>query len=67
MLMGVAAGGDQWKVEPIGEPKTDLPVNVDEMQFVSLATEHRLDLKAAEWEVQSGGPRHRTHARRGIP
>ena len=53
MLMGEAAATDQWKVRPIAESKTDVSEPAAESSLVTVAIEQRLDLKAAEWRVQS--------------
>ena len=53
MLMGLAAAGDAWKVEPVSETKDPLEPPEDESQLLVVAAEQRLDLKAAEWQAES--------------
>jgi cobalt-zinc-cadmium efflux system outer membrane protein len=52
MVMGLAGASDGWRVEPIDE-RLGAPAELDEAQLLAAAAEHRLDLKAAEWEVRA--------------
>jgi outer membrane protein TolC len=53
MLMGLAGATDAWRVEAVSEIKDPLEPPAEEDRLVAVATEQRLDLKAAEWQAQS--------------
>ncbi len=52
-LMGFAAASDGWQVEPIHETRTPIDSPGSEEELVKLAAVQRLDLQAAQWQVQA--------------
>ncbi|HSW45825.1 MAG TPA: TolC family protein [Phycisphaerae bacterium] len=67
MLMGVAGATDQWVVQPLRELKDSLSPPADEAALLAMATEQRLDLKAAEWDTAAAERRIALAAREGWP
>ncbi|MFH0981278.1 MAG: TolC family protein [Planctomycetota bacterium] len=67
MLMGFPGATDAWRVEPVQETQEVLEAPAGEPDLLSLAAERRLDLKAAEWDVQAAEKRIRLMHREGWP
>lgn len=53
MLMGLPGANAQWRVEPVDEGQPPTPAPMDETRLLSLASEQRLDLLAARWQVEA--------------
>ncbi len=67
MLMGVAGATDEWSVHPVHEVKEPLTAPADETAMLAVASERRLDLKAAEWNATAAERRITLMAREGWP
>ena len=67
LLIGLSGAPDRWSVEPIREMDDPLRAAGDEEQLVELGTDQRLDVKAAEWALQSAEHRITLMRREGLP
>lgn len=65
--IGAAATGDDFRVAPIDEAADRLDPAADEAELVRFALNERLDLRAAQWQVQSAERRVALERRAGWP
>jgi len=67
LLMGVAASGDGWRVEPVHEMQAQLSAPEGEKTLFETAVAQRLDVKASEWTLEAAHCRIEEMAREGWP
>lgn len=66
-LMGVARSDDDWRPAPLPLDEPPLRLSTDEADFVELAILQRLDVRAAQWEVEAAVAEFEQQRRRIIP